>query len=81
MRLMAKRSRKPRDLNSLAASIVGDAIDESVPEPESPHALAGRKGGLKGGRARAAKLAPDQRAKIARDAARVRWGKDLRSGE
>jgi hypothetical protein len=60
---MPKRSSKrPRDLNSLAASIVEDATDEA-PEPESvepdkdPAAVAlGRRGGLKGGKARAEKM-------------------------
>jgi hypothetical protein len=71
---MAKRSRKPRDLNALAATIVGDATDESPPEVESQQAQAGRKGGQRGGRARAAKLSPDERSKAARKAARARWG-------
>jgi hypothetical protein len=119
---MPDRSRKrPRDLNSLAASIVGDATDETpdhytyrvewsdednewvglCPElpslswldPDKSKALAGitrlvqdvvsgkdpaavtlgRKGGLKGGKARAAKLTAEQRSKIARNAARSRW--------
>lgn len=119
---MPDRSRKrPRDLNSLAASIVGDATDETpdyytyrvewspednewvglCPElpalswldPDKSKALAGierlvqnvaagkdpaavtlgRKGGLKGGRARADKLTPDQRSEIAKKAASARW--------
>jgi len=52
---MAKRSKNPADLNSLAASIVGQATDESAPS-ESPHADAGRRGGLKGGKVRAERL-------------------------
>ena len=32
-------------------------------------------GGLKGGRARAAKMTPEQRAETARKAAKARWGK------
>jgi hypothetical protein len=58
---MPDRSRKrPRDLNSLAASIVSDATDEtyeSKPDDgKDPAAVAlGRKGGLKGGKARAEK--------------------------
>ena len=35
----------------------------------------GRRGGLRGGRARAAALTPAQRTEIAREAARARWGK------
>jgi hypothetical protein len=78
---MAKRSRKPRDLNSLAASIVEQATDESAPrrepeqEPEKDAAAValGRRGGLKGGKARAAKLTPAQRSESARKAVRARW--------
>jgi hypothetical protein len=123
METMPDRSRKrPRDLNSLAASIVGDATDETPdhytyrvewsPEdnewvglcdqfpslswldPDKARALAGierlvrnvadkepaavalgRKGGLKGGKARAEKLTPEQRSAIARKAAQKRWGR------
>ncbi len=75
---MPDRSRKrPVDLKALAASIVADATDEDKPEPEDtrdPAAVAlGRKGGLKGGRARADKLSPEQRSEIARKAAAKRW--------
>ena len=35
----------------------------------------GRRGGLKGGRARAEKLTPEERKKIARKAAKARWDK------
>lgn len=38
--------------------------------------LLGRRGGLKGGRARAQKLSPERRAEIARKAAASRWGND-----
>lgn len=72
------RKRRPVDLNSLAASIVADATDEDKPEPakdtRDPAAVAlGRKGGLKGGRARADKLTAEQRSEIARGAAQARW--------
>ncbi len=76
---MPDRSRKrPRDINSLAASIVRDSTDEDKPEPaddgKDPAAVAlGRKGGLKGGAARAAKLTPEQRSEIAKRAALARW--------
>jgi hypothetical protein len=45
------------------------------PEPLSPKAAAGRKGGLKGGSARAAELTAEERSEAARRAARARWGK------
>jgi hypothetical protein len=73
---MAKRSRKPRDLNALAASLVRDATDERPPpEPETAAQMNGRVGGLKGGRARAAKLTAEQRTASARKAAQARWAK------
>jgi hypothetical protein len=73
MRFVGKRSRKPRDLNSLAASIVGDATDERPAETESARAQAGRQGGLKGGKARADSLSSKRRSEMARKAARARW--------
>jgi len=78
---MPERSRKhrPADLNSLAASIVADSTDEDKADPaddgkDRAAVALGRKGGLKGGKARAAKLSPVQRSEIARKAAETRWG-------
>ena len=70
-------TRRPRDLNRLAAAIVDAATDEAAPEPaddgKDPAAVSlGRCGSLKGGRARADKLTPEQRRAIARKAA-ARW--------
>ncbi len=77
---MPKRSsKKTRDINQLAKSIVDEATtedkQEDVPEDgKNPAAVAlGRLGGLKGGKARAKKLSPEQRTEIARKAARKRW--------
>jgi hypothetical protein len=70
---MAKQSKKPADLNRLAAAIVGDATDETPPERESPEARAGRAGGEKGGKVRAERMTPEQRSEAARRAARTRW--------
>lgn len=73
------RKRRPTDLNALAASIVADSTDEDNDQVQpddgkDPAAVAlGRKGGLKGGKARAEKLTPEQRSEIARKAARARW--------
>jgi hypothetical protein len=75
---MAKRSKKPADLNRLAAAIVGDATDETPQEPESAHARAGRLGGQKGGKARAKKLPPERRREIAKKAAARRWAGEPR---
>ena len=75
---MPDRSRKrPRDLNALAASIVNDTTDEDKAEPDDgkdPAAVAlGRRGGLKGGKARAARMTPQERSEAARRAAEARW--------
>lgn len=69
---MAKQSKKPADLNRLAAAIVGEATEEQ-PKPESQQARAGRLGGSKGGRARAERLTPEERSNAARKAAEARW--------
>lgn len=71
---MAKQSKKPADLNRLAAAIVGDATDETPPEPESQQVRAGRVGGQKGGKARASRMTAEERSAAARRAAQSRWG-------
>ena len=80
---MPKRSSKPKkpsDVNMLAASILAQATGEALAEPEpvddgkNPAAVAlGRKGGLKGGAARAKSLSKKRRAEIAQQAANARW--------
>ena len=45
------------------------------PEKDPSAVALGRKGGLKGGPARAAKLTPEQRRESARKAAIARWNK------
>lgn len=74
---MAKQSKKPADLNRLAAAIVEEATNgeaEIPDEGKDPAAVAlGRKGGKKGGKARASNLTPEQRSEAARKAARARW--------
>jgi hypothetical protein len=83
---MPDRSRKrPRDPNALAKQIVDEATGEAEPfDPDAgkdPAAVAlGRKGGLKGGKARAAKMTPEQRQEAARKAARARWGRASQEG-
>lgn len=73
---MAKRSKKPADLNRLAASIVDEATDETPQEPESQQAQAGRLGGAKGGKSRAQQLSAKRRQEIAKKAAAARWKTD-----
>jgi hypothetical protein len=75
MRPMAKR---PRDPNQLAKLIVDIATGQIETPPEedgkNPGMVAlGRKGGLKGGKARAEALTPEQRSEYAKRAARARW--------
>lgn len=75
------RPKRPRDANQLAkriADIATGEADDRVPTPEEqgkdPAAVAlGRKGGLKGGKARAKSLSPKRRAEIAKKAATTRW--------
>ncbi len=72
---MLKRSSKketPKDINMLAARIVEGATTESEGKNLAAVVL-GRLGGLKGGRARAEKLTPEQRKEIAKKAAQARW--------
>ncbi len=67
---MTGKPKRPRDANQLAKSIVDLATGEI--EDKVPLASA-RKGGLKGGKARAAKLSPKDRSEIAKIAAIARW--------
>jgi hypothetical protein len=86
---MPKRSRKPKrttDINQIAHQLVGRSTEEKKPAPAVKRlaisqfmAEMGRMGGKKGGKARAAKMTPEQRSKSASDAARIRW--DKQNGE
>jgi hypothetical protein len=72
--------KRPRDVNQLAKLIVdiatGEVKDERPDDGKNPAAVSlGRLGGLKGGKARAAKLSPERRKEIAQLAAKKRWGK------
>jgi hypothetical protein len=73
-----RSSKRPRDVNELARQLVDEATGEAEPfDPDAgkdPAAVAlGRKGGLKGGKARAEKLTPEQRSEAAKKAAEARW--------
>lgn len=73
---MAKKKILPRDTNKKAKSIVDLATNEDASTEKNAAAVAlGRLGGLKGGKARAKALTPEQRSEIARKAAAARWGK------
>jgi len=84
---MARKRKRDHDFSVTAFRVVQEATSEGETtldhiEPElidgkNPHAVAlGRLGGLKGGKARATKLTPEQRKEIARKAAQARWGKE-----
>jgi hypothetical protein len=68
---MQKRSSNLEDLNDLAARIVRLATEKPGKDPLAVEL--GRRGGLKGGVARASKLSPQKRRAIAKKAARARW--------
>jgi hypothetical protein len=75
---MPKRSSKQKDTQELAQSILDQVVPDAEPaKPEkNPAAVAlGRLGGLKGGKARAARLTAEQRKNIAQNAARTRWNR------
>ena len=80
---MPKRSSKkkqgPKDTNEIAFRVTQEATGVKSLEStdgKNPAAVElGRLGGLKGGRARAAKLTAAQRSEIAKKAARARWSR------
>ena len=80
---MPDRSSKKRDFSELAKAIVDqatgqvqaeDILAKAEAEGKNIAAVAlGRLGGLKGGKARAAKLSAEKRSEIAKKAAEARW--------
>jgi hypothetical protein len=75
-----KRPRDPNQLGKLMIDIATGEVEDRDPTPEEqgkdPAAVAlGRRGGQKGGAARAAKMTPEERAAIAKKAAAARWKK------
>lgn len=75
---MPDRSRRPRDPNQLGKLIVdiatGQIEDTIDTEAKNPAAVElGRKGGLKGGKARAERMTPEERSEAAKRAAQARW--------
>lgn len=69
-----------RDENQLAASVIARTLELAGEEPaerkKDPAAVAlGRRGGLKGGKARMAGLTPDARKALAVKAAKARWSR------
>lgn len=80
---LTRKRKRPRDPNQLGKMIVDISVGEvedrgPTAEEEGKDAAAvslGRRGGLRGGVARAKSLTPEQRAEIARLAAAARWKK------
>jgi hypothetical protein len=75
---MATKPKRPRDANQLAKFIADLATGEvempKTEEGKDPAAVAlGRKGGLKGGKARAESMTSKRRSEIAKKAAKARW--------
>jgi len=79
-----RSSKRPHDPNQLAKLIIeiasGEANDVKLPlvaeRQKDPAAVAlGRRGGLKGGLARASKMSPEERSAVARAAANARWAR------
>ena len=72
------RKKKEHDFAITAFGVVQKATRqiEEQPKPDIDYSALGRKGGLKGGKARAEKLTSEQRSEIARKAAQARWGKN-----
>lgn len=72
--------KRPRDVNQLAKLVAdlatGQAELPKTDEGKDPAAVSlGRRGGLKGGKSRAASLSSTQRSEIARKGATARWKK------
>jgi len=71
------KKKQPKDPNKRAKSIVdlatSSALQEEKPEKNPAAVALGRLGGLRGGKARAAKLSAKKRKQIAKEAAFARW--------
>jgi len=68
-------AKRPADVTRNAVHIMRLATGQEQETGRDPGTEANRKGGLKGGKARAEKLSADERAAIAKKAAKARWRK------
>jgi len=66
--------KRPADVIGNAVHVMRIATGEVEDKGRDPGTEANRKGGLKGGKARADALTPEKRKQIARQAAAKRWG-------
>ncbi len=71
--------KRPADVIGAAVMVAriatGEIEDRKAEAKDQAAVSLGRRGGLKGGKARAAKMSPEKRAAIARKAAETRWRK------
>jgi hypothetical protein len=65
--------KRPADVICNAVHVMRIATGEIEDTKRDPGTEANRKGGLKGGKARADSLSPDRRMEIAKQAAQKRW--------
>jgi hypothetical protein len=76
-----KGERRPADPAAAAVVTIQIALGEiaesiePIREKDEAAVSLGKRGGLKGGAARAASLSPERRREIAREAAARRWGR------
>ncbi len=75
---MVKRKKREHDFSINAFRVVQEATGQIENKPkkarkEYDYKALGYIGGLKGGKARAKKLTPEQRTEIAKKAAQTRW--------
>jgi hypothetical protein len=70
-----KGQKRPADVIGNAVHVMRIATGEIAETTRAAETEANRKGGLKGGTARAKALTPKQRSEIARIAAQARWKK------
>jgi hypothetical protein len=68
--------KRPADVIGAAVMVARIATGEMEDTKADPGTLHARRGGMKGGKARAESLSPEQRKEIAQRAARARWAKD-----
>ena len=85
--MTGKAPKRPKDTNQLAKSIVdiateadeGPTLAQASGARDANAVILGRRGGLKGGKARADALTSLERQSIASKAARVRWARKTKS--
>jgi hypothetical protein len=79
---MDKKTNPRPDFTQRAFSVFQQAIGEAdAPEELTGKKADSQKGGLKGGKARADKLTPEERSEIAKKAAAARWGDEPKPNE